>query len=276
MGFGQNCNSCQNCSCLYSAQNSQENLQRCPQLIANNNNICLTRRFAFSITSRCLDQFDITTTFEAKSQNSLTYYNIYIFENNQDYANYMSCGDFNTSKTLTFESCTPKTTLKTKSSMILYQLIIQQTVMATLFYSISYGLDLIISVIFLIYGIKLLKLINKTKDQNNAQSIKIILFIRIMLLFNTSRCIVAAYFWIRSFSQNINWVIFPGLFNLKFSTYGMGIIFYVFVFIIPDTIPSIIILFILLASVQKTTNDKRLSEILLSEHNENPKRYSEF
>lgn len=154
---------------------------------------------------------------------------------------------------------------------ILYQLNIQQTIMVTLFYAFSYGIDLIISLVFLVYGILIMKRVN-----DRIQNVKIFTFIALMIVFNFTRCVVAAYFWIRTLSRKTDWIMIPGLFNIAFPSYGMAMVFYVFVFIIPDTIPSIVVLFILVSSIQKSTNDKRLSEILLSDSDAIPKRYSEY
>lgn len=154
---------------------------------------------------------------------------------------------------------------------ILYQLKIQPVIMVTSFYGFSYGVDLIISLVFLVYGILIMKRVN-----NRVQKVKIFIFIALMIVFNFTRCVVAAYFWIGTLSRKAHWIMIPGLFNIAFPTYGMAMVFYVFVFIIPDTIPSIIVLLILVSSIQKSTNDKRLSEILLSDSDAVPKRYSEY
>lgn len=156
-------------------------------------------------------------------------------------------------------------------TMMLHQFNIQGTLMLTIFYGFSYGVDFVISIIFLVYGIMIIKL-----SDNRSQNIKIVTFIAIMIVFNFSRCVVAAYYWIAAISPNPDWVTIAGLYNISFPSYAGAMVFYIFVFIIPDTVPSIIVLFILMSSIQKSTKDDRLSEILLADRDAIPKRYSDY
>lgn len=416
------CTACRNCTC--------PGQKICPLVVRNYDNICLNRIYSHVIHSSCHNQYDITTTFEIMSNDTLAYYNLYVFGDEENLRNYRSCKDFKAVYTRKFESCTPNTTITTNSTFILviecmnadtcsvyynylascnrrsdtssglgisglvlcsvvlilciafaiiliitrykydgiritydlvislsamsvtailnmvfwilfviqntnysvgaawtifwidkivllltvlihlyllyqwvivihpnktkliatvfvitaclsvavtlitmtlHQFNIQYGIMLTVFYGFSYGIDLVISLIFLVYGILIMKLSN-----NRIQNVKIITFIAIMIVFNLSRCVVAAYFWIKTFSQTPDRIKIAGLYNIAFPTYGMAMVFYVVVFIIPDTVPSIVVLFILMSSIQKSTKDNRLSEVLLSDLDDIPKQYSEY
>jgi hypothetical protein len=98
---------------------------------------------------------------------------------------------------------------------------------------------------------------------------KTVVLLLLLLIPNIGRLIVVIFAWLRYYfavsSRNFNEVFFGGFafFQMTFRSYSGAALFYIFGFLIPDTLPFIVFLLLLFDSVRKgvIAQEQRQSEI---------------
>jgi hypothetical protein len=151
------------------------------------------------------------------------------------------------------------------------------------FYSITYGFHIIESVVFLVYGLVLLRA-HWTLHGFDRKVFKTIVLLILLVIPNIGRLIVVVFAWLRYYfalsSGRFNEIFFGGFdyFQMRFRSYAGAALFYVFGFLIPDTLPFIVLALLLFDSVRKgvIAQEQQKSEIgvpLLESSSRIPSRY---
>lgn len=148
------------------------------------------------------------------------------------------------------------------------------------FFSITYGFHIVQSIIFLIYGLILLQ--NHWRVHGlDRKSVKTIVLLVLLVLPNVGRLIVVIFSWLRHLLVNDSKAVYFAGFDyylVAFSSHSSARLFYIFGFLIPDTIPYVVLLLLLFDSVHEgaVAEEKRQSEMgapLLERTSNVPSRY---
>ena len=149
------------------------------------------------------------------------------------------------------------------------------------FFSINYGFHILESVMFLVYGLLLLRSHWSTHGLDR-KCVKTIVLLVLLVIPNIGRLIVTIFTWLRHYFSvgDSSAVFYAGLdyYLVVFSSHSSARLFYVFGFLIPDTLPYIVLLLLLFDSVHTAVigEEKRHSEIgapLLERTASIPSRY---
>jgi hypothetical protein len=122
------------------------------------------------------------------------------------------------------------------------------------FYSIMYGVQIIESLLFLIYGLLLLRGHYSEKGFDRTVA-KMVILLVLLVLPNIGRLAVAIYsllsFYYSILVGDTTGMFFAGLdyYLMRFRSHKAALLFYVFAFLIPDVIPSVVLLALLFDSV---------------------------
>jgi hypothetical protein len=117
------------------------------------------------------------------------------------------------------------------------------------FYGLQYTLIMVLSLVSALIGIYLIREHVRSKNKGVSSVVWLAVLLISTLVGNVLRLLVASLTWIRTIALNGAAVsfVFPGLpVYLRFEGYGAAVIFYLFVFVFPDTIPAFCTLLILL------------------------------
>jgi hypothetical protein len=151
------------------------------------------------------------------------------------------------------------------------------------FYSMSYGFQMLESLLFLVYGLVLLRAHWKISGFDK-KVLKTVVLLLLLLIPNIGRLIVVIFAWLRFYfalsSGLFNEIFFGGFdyFQMRFRSHSGAALFYVFGFLIPDTLPFIVLALLLFDSVHKgaVAQEQQQSEIgvpLLESSSRIPSRY---
>jgi hypothetical protein len=122
------------------------------------------------------------------------------------------------------------------------------------FYSIMYGVQIIESLLFLIYGLLLLRGHYSEKGFDRTVAKTVILLV-LLVLPNIGRMVVAIFsllsFYYSLLVGDTTGLFFAGFdyYLMRFTTHKSAVMFYVFAFLIPDVIPCVVLLALLFDSV---------------------------
>lgn len=145
------------------------------------------------------------------------------------------------------------------------------TIPATMFYCMFYVVLLGVSIALVVYSSLLLKDVDDVQTRGVVAGVLIVT--GLVLCANLGRVITGSIGWLSSLKRDqslppdqlVKFVSFPGL-AVWFPSFNFAVAFYVFVFLVPDTIPNLGLLTVLFFSIQRSLKKDRgnqLSEALV-------------
>ena len=148
-------------------------------------------------------------------------------------------------------------------------------------FAISYGISFVVSVCLLGYGVYIVR----EHHASYGGRKKIAVFaasLSFIVLTNVGRLFISAVVWLSAYLRNSNRldVAFAGLdLNvLRFESYVVAQTFYVVAFVIPDTLPSVLLLTLILLSLRtRSTSGEKDTPLLTEDTDESevPMQYAE-